>query len=189
MMKLITRFLAALLITSTLFTAGCALRLTDDDVEELPPADPAAVNLPSEGAPATASSPGTNVSSEAYYESTANERQRMMDGTNERPDLDNTADTGTTTTSSSTDTSGSQTTSTDTDGSGTSGTSATAEGGQETDAAPDPAPKVGNPIEGREGYITSPNSDDPEAIIDVRGLPPGTEIKDPHSPGSTILVP
>jgi hypothetical protein len=178
MMKLITRFLAAFFITATLFTAGCALRLTDDDEEELPPAEPVAVNLPSEGAPATAPSAGTNVSSEAYYESTANERQRMMEGTNERPDLDNTADTGTTT-GSPAEPSGSQETTTDT-GAG---------GGQETDAAPDPAPKVGNPIEGREGYITSPNSDDPEAIIDVRGLPPGTEIKDPHSPGSTILVP
>ncbi len=46
----------------------------------------------------------------------------------------------------------------------------------------------GIPIEGKPGYIRSPFS--PTAgQIDVRGFPPGTEVKDPYNPGKLIMVP
>jgi len=41
---------------------------------------------------------------------------------------------------------------------------------------------------GKPGYMRSPYN--PEAgLIDYRGLPPGTEVKDPYTPGKIILVP
>ncbi len=46
----------------------------------------------------------------------------------------------------------------------------------------------GIPVEGKPGYIRSPYS--PGAgQIDVRGFPPGTEIKDPYNPGKLLMVP
>jgi|EndMetStandDraft_8_1072994.scaffolds.fasta_scaffold1414805_1 hypothetical protein len=57
---------------------------------------------------------------------------------------------------------------------------------------PEP-PKRGNPeygvkIEGKAGYVKSPY-DGQGRPIDVRGLPPGTEVEDPYTPGRTLLVP
>jgi hypothetical protein len=57
---------------------------------------------------------------------------------------------------------------------------------------PDPKPR-GNPeygikIEGKTGYVKSPY-DGQGRPIDVRGLPPGTEVEDPYTPGRTLLVP
>ena len=52
--------------------------------------------------------------------------------------------------------------------------------------------KTGNldyakPVAGKPGFVTSPFA--PAAgYIDVRGFPPGTEVKDPYS-GKTFLVP
>lgn len=58
-------------------------------------------------------------------------------------------------------------------------------------SAPDPAPSAipwGIPVEGKPGFIRSPYS--PGAgQIDVRGFPPGTEIKDPYNAGKLLLVP
>jgi hypothetical protein len=43
------------------------------------------------------------------------------------------------------------------------------------------------PVPGKPGFVTSPHS--PNAgYVDVRGFPPGTEVKDPYS-GKTFLVP
>lgn len=65
--------------------------------------------------------------------------------------------------------------------------------------APGPAPAAtplprkrdasyGIPEAGKPGFMRSPNH--PEAgLIDYRGLPPGTEVKDPYTPGKIILVP
>ena len=55
-----------------------------------------------------------------------------------------------------------------------------------------PAPKrearYGLPEPGKLGMMRSPYH--PEAgLIDYRGLPPGTEVKDPYTPGKIILVP
>ncbi len=45
----------------------------------------------------------------------------------------------------------------------------------------------GTPVPGKPGFVTSPHS--PSAgYVDVRGFPPGTEVKDPYS-GKTFLVP
>ena len=45
----------------------------------------------------------------------------------------------------------------------------------------------GTPVAGKPGFVTSPHS--PNAgYVDVRGFPPGTEVKDPYS-GKTFLVP
>lgn len=45
----------------------------------------------------------------------------------------------------------------------------------------------GTPVPGKPGFVTSPHS--PNAgYVDVRGFPPGTEVKDPYS-GKTFLVP
>jgi hypothetical protein len=45
----------------------------------------------------------------------------------------------------------------------------------------------GTPVPGKQGFVTSPFA--PESgYIDVRGFPPGTEVKDPYS-GKTFLTP
>lgn len=46
----------------------------------------------------------------------------------------------------------------------------------------------GIPVEGKPGFIRSPYSPG-GGQIDVRGFPPGTEIKDPYNPGKLLLVP
>ncbi len=46
----------------------------------------------------------------------------------------------------------------------------------------------GIPVEGKPGFIRSPYSPG-GGQIDARGLPPGTEIKDPYNPGKLLLVP
>ena len=58
---------------------------------------------------------------------------------------------------------------------------------------PEPTPQRKNPeygikIEGKTGYVKSPY-DSQGRPIDVRGLPPGTEVEDPYTPGRTLLVP
>ena len=43
------------------------------------------------------------------------------------------------------------------------------------------------PVPGKPGFVTSPHS--PAAgYVDVRGFPPGSEVKDPYS-GKIFLVP
>jgi hypothetical protein len=49
-------------------------------------------------------------------------------------------------------------------------------------------PEYGIKIEGKTGYVKSPY-DTQGRPIDVRGLPPGTEVEDPYTPGRTLLVP
>ena len=45
----------------------------------------------------------------------------------------------------------------------------------------------GIPVPGKPGFVTSPHS--PNAgYVDIRGFPPGTEVKDPYS-GKVFLVP
>ena len=57
---------------------------------------------------------------------------------------------------------------------------------------PEPTVKVGDlpyakPVPGKPGFVTSPFAPY-QGYIDVRGFPPGTEVKDPYS-GKTFLVP
>ena len=53
-------------------------------------------------------------------------------------------------------------------------------------AAPRDLP-YGTPVPGKPGFVTSPHS--PTAgYVDVRGFPPGSEVKDPYS-GKIVLVP
>ena len=63
--------------------------------------------------------------------------------------------------------------------------------------APTPAPTplqrkrtaaYGIPEPGKPGFMRSPNTPS-GGLIDYRGMPPGTEVKDFYSPGKTILVP
>ena len=54
-------------------------------------------------------------------------------------------------------------------------------------AAPPRDLPYGTPVPGKPGFVTSPHS--PTAgYVDVRGFPPGSEVKDPYS-GQIFLVP
>ena len=60
---------------------------------------------------------------------------------------------------------------------------------------PTPAPVVvkretntyGKPVPGKPGFVTRPYSPD-AGLVDVRGYPPGTQVKDPYT-GKIFLVP
>ena len=56
-------------------------------------------------------------------------------------------------------------------------------------ASPSPKEKLlyGKPVPGKPGYVFNPY-DDSKGYIDVRGFPPGTEVKDPYT-GNNFLVP
>ncbi|MEP6604089.1 MAG: hypothetical protein ABJB69_09095 [Spartobacteria bacterium] len=47
--------------------------------------------------------------------------------------------------------------------------------------------RYGTPVPGKQGFVTSPFAPD-GGFIDVRGFPPGTEVKDPYS-GKIFLTP
>jgi hypothetical protein len=61
-------------------------------------------------------------------------------------------------------------------------------------ATPTPVPAAaprdlpyGTPVPGKPGFVTSPHSQT-AGYVDVRGFPPGSEVKDPYS-GKIFLVP
>jgi hypothetical protein len=61
-----------------------------------------------------------------------------------------------------------------------------------TNPVPEPPPETGNlpyakAVPGKPGFVFSPY-DGKGGYIDVRGFPPGTEVKDPYS-GKSFLVP
>jgi hypothetical protein len=58
------------------------------------------------------------------------------------------------------------------------------------DTAPAPVVKnyeYGKPVPGKPGFVTSPYAPT-QGYVDVRGFPPGTEVKDPYT-GKIFLVP
>jgi hypothetical protein len=58
-------------------------------------------------------------------------------------------------------------------------------------ATPEPQMKkdypYGSPVPGKPGFVTSPHAPY-SGYVDVRGFPPGTEVKDPYT-GKIFLVP
>ena len=47
--------------------------------------------------------------------------------------------------------------------------------------------QFGTPVPGKQGFVTSPYAPD-SGYIDVRGMPPRTQVKDPYT-GKTFLTP
>ena len=78
----------------------------------------------------------------------------------------------------------------DTNGTVTNGISSVANPFATPTPVPVAAPRdlpYGTPVPGKPGFVTSPHS--PSAgYVDVRGVPPGSEVKDPYS-GKIFLVP
>jgi hypothetical protein len=77
----------------------------------------------------------------------------------------------------------------------TTTTSSTPEPTPQPSPSVDPAPAVvekkdypyGTPVQGKPGFVTSPHAPY-SGYVDVRGFPPGTEVKDPYT-GKIFLVP